>query len=178
VTRARAAVGTVPAVAAVAAGVGTAAPEGPTATKICTVSTIAALGGNKNDTAGRLPQPAAAKASLSLHRNLLSSGVQREVLRHTLPVKTSVHGLPGGCTQAGDTASCKLGVALHNVGLSYGGRQRTCARTSAPGGSTSPATVDRLYHVPLTVRLTLGTSVAYTETTQSVRERALGDGLS
>ncbi len=165
------------AVAALAASVATAAQGGRAVTKICIVSAAGALGGNKNGTAGGLPQPGGAKASLAIVCNFLSSGVQIRIPSHAIAMKSFVHGLPGGCTQAGDTVSCKLDVSLQKLGLDRGGWQDTFAWKFTPDDSTSHNTVDGSCHVPMTITLTNGTSVAYTKKTQTVCEYALGDAL-
>jgi hypothetical protein len=165
------------ALAALAAAAATAAQAGRAVTKICIVSASGALGGNKGGTAGGLPQPGGAKASLSVICNFLSSSVQIRVPSHTIAMKTFVHGLPGKCTQSGDTVSCKLDVPLLKVGLDNGGWQDTFAWKFTPGDSTSHNTVDGSCHVPMVVTLTNGKSVAYTKKTQTVCEYALGDAL-
>jgi hypothetical protein len=153
------------------------AQGGRAVTKICIVSATGALGGNKNGTAGGLPQPGGAKASLAILCNFLSSGVRIKIPSHTIAMKTFVHGLPGACTQSGDTVSCRLDLALQKVGLSYGGWQDTFAWKFTPGDSTSHNTVDGSCHVPMTVTLTNGKAVTYTKKTQTVCEYALGDAL-
>jgi hypothetical protein len=165
------------ALAALAAGGASGAQGGRAITKICIVSATGALGDNKNGVAGGIAQPGGAKASLSLVCNFLSSNVQIKIPQHAIAMKTFVHGLPGACTQSGDTISCKLDVALQKTGLTYGGWKDTFAWKFTPDDSTSKNTVDGSCHVPMTVTLTNGAAVAYTKKTQTVCEFALGDAL-
>ena len=163
--------------AALAAGGASGAQGGRAITKICIVTATGALGDNKNGVAGGIAQTSGAKASLAIVCNFLSSGVQIKIPSHTVAMKTFVHGLPGACTQTGDTVSCKLDVRLQKTGLSYGGWKDTFAWKFSPDDSTSKNTVDGSCHVPMTITLTNGTAVAYTKKTQTVCEFALGDVL-
>jgi hypothetical protein len=172
------------AVAALAAGAVGTARGGNTTTKLCVITATGALGGNKNGniptgagTAGGVAQADGAKAALAIVCNFVSSGVQITIPRHTIAIKTFVHGLPGACTQSGETVSCKLDVALQKTGLSYGGWKDTFAWKFTPSDSTSDNAVDGSCGLPLTVTLTNGKSVAYTKKTQTVCEFALGDVL-
>jgi hypothetical protein len=149
------------AVAALAAGVAGGAQGG---TKLCVITATGAPG-------------AGAKASLAIVCNFVSRGVQIRIPSHTIAMKTFVHGLPGKCTRAAETVSCRLDVAMQKTGLAYGGWKDTFAWTFAPGGSTSHDTVEGSCHVPLTLTLTNGKSIAYTKRTQTVCVSAPGDGL-
>jgi hypothetical protein len=172
------------AVAALAAGVAGGAQGGGKLTKLCVVTASGAPGGNANrdvHTDGRTSDETAktsgAKASLAIVCNFLSSGVQIRIPSRTVAMKTFVHGLPGKCTRAADTVSCRLDVAMQKTGLTYGGWKDTFAWKFSPSDSTSHGTVDGSCDVPLTVTLTNGKSIAYTKRAQTVCEPVLGDGL-
>jgi hypothetical protein len=172
------------AVAALAAGVAGGAQGGGELTKLCVVTATGAPGGNANGdvhaggrTADGTARTSGAKASLAIVCNFLSSGVQIRIPSRTVAMKTFVHGLPGRCTRAADTVSCRLDVAMQKTGLTYGGWKDTFAWKFSPSDSTSPGTIDGSCDVPLTVTLTNGKSIAYTQRAQTVCEPALGDGL-
>jgi hypothetical protein len=171
-------------VVAVAALVAGTAQGSSKIARICVITATGALGGNANGnittgagTAGGVAQTSGAKASLAIICNFLSSGVQIKVPSHTIAMNTFIHGLPGKCTLAGDTVSCKLDVAMQKTGLTYGGWKDTFAWKFTPSDSTSHNAVDGSCHVPMVVTLTNGKSVAYTKKTQTVCEFALGDVL-
>jgi hypothetical protein len=170
--------------AALAAAVAGGAQGGGKITKLCVITATGAPGGNANGTVhtgsgtpGWTARTSGAKASLAIVCNFLSSGVQIRIPSHAIAMKTFVHGLPGKCTRAADTVSCRLDVAMQKTGLTYGGWKDTFAWTFTPSDSTSRNAVDGSCHVPLTVTLTNGKSIAYTRKMQTVCESALGDGL-
>jgi hypothetical protein len=172
------------AVTALAAGGAGGAQGGSKITKLCVITATGAAGGNANgdihtrrSTAGGTARTSGAKASLAIVCNFLSRGVEIRIPSHTIAMKTFVHGLPGKCTRADDTVSCRLDVAMQKTGLAYGGWKDTFAWAFTPSDSTSHDKVDGSCHVGLTVTLTDGRSIAYTKRTQTVCESALGDGL-
>jgi hypothetical protein len=158
-----------------AAGAG-AASSGSTA-KRCVLSATGALGDNAGGVAGGIAQKNGAKASLSILCSFLASGVKIKIPGHTLAMSTFVHALPGRCSQAGDTVTCKLDTKLQRTGITYGGWKDSFAWKFTPEDSTSKNTRDGSCHVPLVVTLTNAGVAAYSQKTQTVCEFAQGDAL-
>jgi len=163
---------------------GTAGGATPAQPKTCLITATGALGGNRDGNvtrgqgvAGGLAQPGGAKASVSVLCNFLSGTVKIRVPSHSIAIKSFVHALPGACTQAGDTVTCKLDTRLQKTGLSYGGWKDSFAWKFTPDDPTSHNVVDGSCHVPLTVTLLNGSAVTYTKKTQTVCEFSLGDAL-